>query len=56
MDQNATPGTNRTGTAMAPQRLQEMLAGLEEFPPTSQGSAQAIAQERIEPPIREVLG
>ena len=47
MDQNATPGTNRTGTAMAPQRLQEMLAGLEEFPPTSQGSAQAIAQVRI---------
>jgi hypothetical protein len=47
MTQNATPGTNRTGTAMAPQRLQEMLAGMEEFPPSSQGSAQDIAQVRI---------
>lgn len=47
MDQNATLGTNRTGTAMAPQRIQEMLTGMEEFPPTSQGNGQAIAAVRI---------
>jgi len=47
MNQNATPGTNRTGMAAAPERSQEMLAGMEEFPPTSQGSALDLAQVRI---------
>jgi hypothetical protein len=47
MKQNATLGSNRTGIAMAPQRTQEMLTGMEEFPPTSQGNGQAIAAVRI---------
>jgi rubrerythrin len=47
MSQQATLGTNRTGIAAAPQRSQEMLAGMEEFPPTSEGSAQDIAMVRI---------
>jgi len=47
MNQNPTPGTNLTGTAVAPQRAQEMLTGMEEFPPSSQGSAYDIAQVRI---------
>jgi rubrerythrin len=47
MKQKATPGTNRTGIAMAPERSQEMLMGMEEFPPSSQGSALDIAQVRI---------
>jgi hypothetical protein len=47
MDQNATVGTNRTGIAMAPKRSQEMRSGMEEFPPTSSGSAQEIAAVRL---------
>jgi rubrerythrin len=47
MNQNAIPGTNRTGMAAAPQRTQEMLAGMEEFPPSSQGNAEDLAQVRI---------
>lgn len=47
MSQNAKLGTNRTGAARAPRRLQEMLSGVEEFPPSSAGSAQAIADVRI---------
>jgi hypothetical protein len=47
MNQQATVGTNRTGIAAAPQRAQEMLAGMEEFAPTSEGSAQDIARVRI---------
>jgi hypothetical protein len=47
MNQQATVGTNRTGIAAAPQRAQEMLAGMEEFPPTSEGRAQDIALVRI---------
>jgi rubrerythrin len=47
MNQHATVGTNRTGIAAAPQRSQEMLTGMDEFPPTSQGSAQDIAQVRM---------
>jgi rubrerythrin len=38
---------NKTGGATAPQRLQEMLSGLEPFLPQSAGSAQAIANVRI---------
>jgi ferritin-like metal-binding protein YciE len=47
MKQQATSGTNRTGMAAAAQRGQEMLAGMDEFPPTSQGSAQDIARVRM---------
>ena len=47
MNQTAPLGTNLTGITSASQRSQEMLAGMEEFPPTSQGSAQDIAQVRI---------
>jgi hypothetical protein len=47
MNQQATLGTNRTGIAAAPQRSQEMRTGMEEFPPTSEGSAQDIAMVRI---------
>jgi rubrerythrin len=47
MNQRATVGTNRTGVASAPQRSQEMLTGMDEFPPTSQGSAADVAQVRI---------
>jgi rubrerythrin len=47
MKQGATIGTNRTGIAAAPQRSQEMLTGMDEFPPTSQGSAADVAQVRI---------
>jgi hypothetical protein len=47
MSQSATLGRNRTGIAAAPQRSQEMLTGMDEFPPTSQGSAHDIAQVRI---------
>ena len=47
MNQQATLGTNRTGIAAAPQRSQEMRTGMEEFPPTSEGSAQDIARVRI---------
>ena len=47
MDQNATIGTNRTGIAMALKRSQEMRTGMEDFPPTSQGSAQEIAAVRM---------
>jgi rubrerythrin len=47
MNQTAPLGTNLTGITSAPQRSQEMLAGMEEFPPTSQGSVQDIAQVRI---------
>jgi ferritin-like metal-binding protein YciE len=47
MKQQATLGTNRTGMAAAAQRGQEMLAGMDEFPPTSQGSAKDIAMVRM---------
>ena len=47
MNQNATTGTNRTGIASAPHRVQEMLRGMDEFPPTSQGNAQDTAQVRV---------
>jgi rubrerythrin len=47
MNQHATIGTNRTGIAAAPERSREMLTGMDEFPPTSQGSAADVAQVRI---------
>ena len=47
MNQNATAGTNLTGLVAAPQRSQEMLTGMEEFPPSSEGSAEDLALVRI---------
>ena len=47
MKQSANIGMNKTGAAIAPHRLQEMLSGLEPFLPQSTGSAQAIADVRI---------
>jgi rubrerythrin len=47
MKHHAAAGTNVTGMAAAPQRSAEMLAGMEEFPPSSQGSAADLAQVRI---------
>jgi hypothetical protein len=47
MNQNASTGSNKTGTATAPDRLQAMLSGLEPFLPQSTGSAQAIADVRV---------
>jgi rubrerythrin len=47
MNQSASLGMNKTGGATAPQRLQEMLSGVEPFLPQSMGSAQAIADVRI---------
>ena len=47
MNQNATAGPNLTGVAAAPQRSQEMLTGMEEFPPSSEGSAEDLALVRI---------
>jgi rubrerythrin len=47
MNQNATPGPNLTGVAAAPQRSQEMLTGMEEFPPSSEGSAEDLALVRM---------
>jgi rubrerythrin len=43
----AAAGTNVTGRAAAPQRSAEMLAGMEEFPPNAEGSAEDLAQVRI---------
>ena len=38
---------NRTGVATAPERAEQMIAAAAEFPPSSQGSAQAIAEVRV---------
>ena len=38
---------NRTGVATAPERAEQMIAATAEFPPSSQGSAQAIAEVRV---------
>jgi rubrerythrin len=47
MKHYASASTNVTGMAAAPQHSAEMLAGLEEFPPNSEGSAEDLAQVRI---------
>jgi hypothetical protein len=47
MTQQATVGTNRTGIATAPQRSQDMLSGMGEFPPTSEGSSRDVGNVRI---------
>jgi rubrerythrin len=47
MKQSAQLGMNKTGSATAPHRLQEMLSGLDPFLAQSAGTAQAIAEVRI---------
>jgi rubrerythrin len=41
-------GRNRTGVSVAPELAERMLEAPEEFPPSSPGSAELIAQERAE--------
>jgi len=48
MNQTAPLGTNRTGTALAPERLREMLNGMEEFLPPAASNAQNIALLRVD--------
>ena len=38
---------NRTGVATAPERAEQMIAAVTEFPPSSQGDAQAMAEVRV---------
>lgn len=47
MKQQSTMGTNRTGMAIAAERGEAMVVGMEEFAPTSEGSAHDIALVRI---------
>jgi hypothetical protein len=48
MNQQPHLGTNRTGIAVAPERAKAMQAGMEAFPPTSQGNVQELlAQVRM---------
>jgi rubrerythrin len=47
MSQKAGIGKNRTGAGAAPDRLDAMVAGTREFPPSSPGSAREIAAVRI---------
>jgi hypothetical protein len=47
MNQTASLGSNRTGTATAPERLQEMLTGMAEFLPAVASDGQNIAQLRV---------
>lgn len=48
MKDTTTVGMNRTGTALAPERTEEMIEGTREFPPSTPGDERAIAQVRIE--------
>jgi rubrerythrin len=41
-------GDNRTGIAVHPRRTAAMMSGVPEFPPTSRGSAENLAEVRIE--------
>jgi rubrerythrin len=41
-------GDNRTGVAVHPRRTAAMMSGVLEFPPTSRGSAENLAEVRIE--------
>src|SRR5687768_3421018 len=47
MTQQATRRTNHTGIAAAPQQSEAMLTGMEEFPPSSEGSADDLAPVRL---------
>jgi rubrerythrin len=47
MSQKAGTGKNRTGAGAVPDRLDAMVAGTREFPPSSEGSARDIAAVRI---------
>lgn len=47
MKQRATMGDNRTGAARSEGRTEEMLEGMERFPPTSQGTTAGADKVRI---------
>lgn len=47
MKTTATMGMNRTGIALAPERAEEMLAAVREFPPSAEGDEFQMAAVRI---------
>jgi hypothetical protein len=49
-------GTNRTGAALSPDLIQEMIAAAMEFPPSSQGDAMGIAEMRASYSKGEPIG
>ena len=48
MPADRTKPANRTGTATAPDRAAQMITAVEEFPPTSEGNALAVAAVRVQ--------
>jgi len=48
MPANRTSPANRTGVAAAPDRAAQMISAVEEFPPTSDGNALAVAAVRVQ--------
>jgi hypothetical protein len=48
MPANGTTPANRTGVATAPDRAAQMITAVEEFPPTSEGDALAVAAVRVQ--------
>ena len=48
MPANRTSPTNRTGVGAAPDRAAQMITAIEEFPPTSEGNALAVAAVRVQ--------
>lgn len=41
-------GNNRTGAGAAPERAEEMVQGMDEFPPSSHGDGHEVAQVRVD--------
>jgi hypothetical protein len=48
MPADRTSPANRTGVAAAPDRAAQMITAVEEFPPTSEGNALAVAAVRVQ--------
>lgn len=48
MDTTASGPMNRTGIGAAPDRASQMVSAVEQFPPSSEGDARAIAAVRVE--------
>lgn len=48
MPADRTKPANRTGIAAAPDRAAQMITAVEEFPPTSEGNALAVAAARVQ--------
>lgn len=48
MPANRTSPANRTGVAAAPDRAAQMITAVEEFPPSSEGNALAVAAVRVQ--------